>query len=389
MLRVLTLSSLFPNAVQPTLGIFVERQTQTLAALDGVEVEVVAPVGKPRWPLSLHPHYARRKRLPRHEQWNGLSVHRKRHRIIPRFGEAETPRLMAEALLPFLEKLRETFPFDVIDAEFFWPDGPAAMALSRALGVPFSIKARGADIHYWGDRAGTAEQVLAAGQAADGLLAVSAALKADMVALGMPEHKIQVHHTGVDQDRFAPVDRAAAKARLGVEGPLVVTAGALIPRKGQRLALAAIENVPEATLLIVGGGPDRGALESVIRTRGLQDRVRLLGPRPHEELPALLAAADMLLQPSRSEGLANVWVEALACGTPVVTSAVGGAPEVIDRPAAGRLVPLERSAIAAAIRELIANPTDPQEVRAAAQRFSWERNAAELYAHLSKVARLG
>jgi teichuronic acid biosynthesis glycosyltransferase TuaC len=389
MLRVLTLSTLFPNQAQPTLGIFVERQTRALAALSGVEVEVVAPVGRPRWPLSLHPHYARRKKLPRHEQWNGLSVHRPRHLVIPRFGEAETPRLMVKKLLPFLERLRETFNFDVIDAEFFWPDGPAAMELSRALGVPFSIKARGADIHYWGDRSGTAEQVLAAGHAADGLIAVSADLKADMAALGIPEDRIKVHHTGVDQEQFVPVDRAAAKAALGVEGPLVVTAGALIPRKGQRLALAAIEQLPDAKLFIVGGGPDRRALESVVRSRGLGDRVRLLGTRAHEELPALLGAADVLLQPSRSEGLANVWVEALACGTPVVTSAVGGAHEVIDRPAAGRLVPLERSAIAAAVRELIDNPPDPQEVRAAAQRFSWERNAVELHAHLSKVAKLG
>ena len=389
MLRVLTLSTLFPNALQPTLGGFVERQTKALAALEGVAVEVVAPVGMPYWPLSLHPHYAPRKRLPRREEWNGLSVHRPRHRVIPRFCEAETPRLLAKRLLPYLRRMRESFPFDVIDAEFFWPDGPAAMALSRALGVPFSIKARGADIHYWGDRSGTADQVLAAGQAADGLLAVSAALKADMAALGIPEHKIAVHHTGVDQAQFAPRDRAAAKAELGVDGPLIVTAGALIPRKGQRLALAAIEDMPDATLLLVGDGPDRAMLEGIVRSRGLDKRVRLLGNRPHEELPALLGAADVLLQPSRSEGLANVWVEALACGTPVVTSAVGGAHEVIDRPAAGRLVPLERSAIAAAVRELLDNPPDQEAVRATAQRFNWERNAAELHAHLTKVARLG
>ena len=114
---------------------------------------------------------------------------------------------MADALLPVLREIRARFPFDVIDAEFFWPDGPAAMRLAAALGVPFSVKARGSDIHLWGARPGIAAQIVAAGKAAAGLLAVSAALKRDMAALGLPEEKIRVHHTGIDLDRFRPVDR--------------------------------------------------------------------------------------------------------------------------------------------------------------------------------------
>jgi hypothetical protein len=163
MLRVLTLSTLFPSAAQPTLGPFVERQTLGLAALPGVEVQVVSPIGLPPWPLSLHPHYAPRARLAEREQWKGLDVHRPRFRVLPRFGEAGAARAMAAALLPMLRQLRVRFPFDVIDAEFFWPDGPAAMLLSRALGVPFSVKARGADIQYWGGRPGIGAQIVAAG----------------------------------------------------------------------------------------------------------------------------------------------------------------------------------------------------------------------------------
>ena len=385
MVRVLTLSTLFPNGAQPTLGVFVEHQTLGLAARPGVEVEVVAPVGLPLWPLSRHPHYAARAALPVEEEWKGLKVHRPRYTVWPKIAPARAPGAMAGALLPLLREIRSRFPFDVIDAEFFWPDGPAAMELARKLGLPFSVKARGADIHHWGARADTGPQVAAAGRAAGGLLAVSAAMRQSMIELGLPGDNIRVHHTGVDFERFRPVERAAAKRALGVEGPLIVTAGALIERKGQALAIAALERMAGATLILVGDGPDRRRLERQAQAAGLGGRVRFLGARPHDELPALLAAADVSLQPSASEGLANVWVEALACGTPVVTTDVGGAREAIAAPEAGRLVPPEPAALAAAVSALIESAPDPEEVRRAASRFSWERNAAELHAHLARI----
>jgi glycosyltransferase involved in cell wall biosynthesis len=382
MLRVLTLSTLFPNRAEPTLGGFVERQTLGLAARPRVEVEVVAPVGLPLWPLSLHPHYAARARLPREETWKGLRVHRPRYCVWPKLARSRTPAAIAEALLPLLRRIRARFPFDAIDAEFFWPDGPAAAALARALGVPFSIKARGSDIHYWGRRADTGPQVTAAGRAADGLLAVSAALKRDMAALGLPEGRIGVHHTGVDHDRFAPVDRAAAKRGLDIEGPLIVTAGALIERKGPHLAIEVAASIPGSTLVLIGEGAGRAGLEALARQLGIEARVRFLGVRPHEELPRWLGAADVSLLPTASEGLANVWVESLACGTPVVTTDVGGAREAIDRPEAGRLVPREPAALTDAVRALLAEPPAQQSVRRCAEKFSWERNAKALEAHL-------
>jgi len=383
MLRVLTLATLFPNGLRPTLGVFVERQTRALAARLDVEVRVVAPVGLPAWPLSLHPHYAPLRGLPLCEDWNGLRVHRPRYRVWPKFGTAGTARRMAAALLPVLQEIRADFPFDVIDAEFFWPDGPAAALLAEALGVPFSIKARGSDIHVWGIRPDTGAQILAAGRKADGLLAVSGAIREDMIALGMPAEAIRVHHTGLDLDAFKPVDRAAAKTALGVSGPLLVTAGGLSVRKGQDLAIEALKEIPGATLILAGDGPDRARFEALAKALP----VRFLGVRPHAELPGLLAAADVMVLPTVSEGLANVWVEALACGTPVVTTDVGGAPEVIDRPAFGRLVPRDPAAIAAAVNAILADPPAQEAVREGALRFNWERNGAELAAHLSRLVR--
>ncbi|MET0269304.1 MAG: glycosyltransferase, partial [Sphingomonas sp.] len=222
----------------------------------------------------------------------------------------------------------------------------------------------------------------AAARGADGLLAVSSAMADDMVALGMPADRIRVHHTGVDAAMFAPVDRAAAKAALGVAGPLLVSVGYLIERKGQRLAIEALPRLPGATLLIVGQGPARAGLEARAAALGLSDRVRFLGSLPHAALPALLGAADVMVLPSASEGLANVWVEALSCGTPVVTADVGGARSVVNRPAAGRLAALDPSAIAAAIGDILADPPTQQAARAAVAAFTWKANTAALYDHL-------
>jgi teichuronic acid biosynthesis glycosyltransferase TuaC len=384
-LRVLTLSTLFPDANRPTFGIFVERQTLGLAERDDVEVRVVAPIGLPPGPLKSHPRYRSRSTLPLVEDWKGLHVHRPHFLHFPGPGISLAPRMMARSLLPLLNEIRRDFPFDIIDAEYFWPDGPAAARLGAILGVPVSIKARGSDIHLWGQRRFGRRQIIRAGTAADGMLAVSAALKRDMVTLGLPETRIRVHYTGVDLDRFVIADRATAKTALGLTGPLVLCVGYLIDRKGQRLVVDAMKQLPGVRLLLVGDGPAKQALEAQIVAEGLSDRVLLMGSQPHEALPALFAAADVSVLPSASEGLANVWVESLACGTPIVIADVGGAREVVDSPAAGRIVERTPDAIARAITTLLANPSDRQETRKTAERFTWEANAVALHAHLSEL----
>ncbi len=385
MLRVLTLSTLFPDASRPRFGPFVERQTLGLAAHQDVELRVMAPIGLPPWPLSRLAKYPPLSSLPEREVWNGLDTYRPRFQHAPGTAGRFDPAMLARALLPRLRRLRDEFPFDVIDAQFFFPDGPAAVTLGKALGVPVSIKARGSDIHFWGQQPATRRQVISAGIEADGVLAVSSSLKADMVAMGMPGDRILVHHTGVDLDLFRPVDRKASKSALGIAGPLIVSAGTLSTRKGQGLLIEALADVPDAVLVLIGNGPERAAYEKRVAALGLADRVRFTGSIGHAELAGWMGTADAMALPSVSEGLANVWLEALACGTPLVITDVGGAREVVESLVAGHLVSAEPGAITNAIRDLLDHPRDPLAVRKIAERFTWEANTSALYAHLASL----
>lgn len=387
MLRVLVLSTLFPDASRPNFGIFVERQTLALAERPDADVRVVAPLGLPPFPLDRLPRYRPLAGLPQQEDWKGLDVHRPRFANYPATGGRFHARSLADAVTPLLRQLRRDFAFDVIDAQFFFPDGVAAVELGRRFDVPVSIKARGSDIHGWGRTHVIGGQIRAAAHAADGLLSVSEAMRHDMTALGLPGERTQCIVTGVDLDRFALGDRAEAKAALRVNGPLVLSVGALIPLKGHQIVIDAVASLPGVRLWIAGEGPHRAALAAQIARLGLDGRVRLLGSVPHAELPRLLGAADAMALASEREGLANAWLEALASGTPIVIPDVGGARQVVQADAAGRIVARTPEAFAAALGALIADPPSPAAVRATAAPFTWAANSARLHVHLNRLVK--
>ena len=388
-LRVLSLSTLYPNDGSPNFGVFVERQMQAVMKRGDVDLVMVNPLGIPPFPLGLHPRYAALKNLPADEPRGGVRVLRPHFTLIPGIGARFNARAEARAVLPLAKRLHAETQFDLIDAQFFYPDGPAAVSIGKALGLPVSIKARGADIHHWGKNPATAKQVLAAGQAADGLLAVAGGLADDMAALGMDRGKIALHRTGLDADLFRPYDRKMCRDQLGLPRsvPVLATVGALIPRKGQAFVIEALAELPDAILLLAGTGADEAALKSTAERLGVSNRVRFLGSVPHGELPILLNAADVFVLPTASEGLANAWVEALACGTPVVTTPIPGAVELITSPDYGRLAERNSAAIASAVRDLLANLPSREAVLRGAAGFSWQANAETLVAHWQRLAK--
>ncbi len=386
MKHVLSLSTLYPNPANPRFGTFVARSLEALARRGDWRVTVLNPLGIP--PLAVG-RYRALAALPPASAEGGVTIHRPQFTLIPRIGARRNAAAIARAVLPLAERIHAAHPIDLIDAQFFFPDGPAAAIIARKLGLPLSIKARGSDITLWGGQAFARAQMLEAASSAAGLLAVSHDLAAQMAVLGMEPAKITVHYTGLDRDRFRPLAHTQLRSQLSQalgftlpgDAPLLACVGALIERKGQALAITALAEIAGARLILVGKGEDEARLRTLAARLGVADRVHFAGSVDHDLLPLILSAADVMVLPTANEGLANAWVEALACGTPVVTCAVGGARELVSSALAGQLVERQPAAVAAGVRAVLAQPRDREAVAALVEHFSWESNAAELAAH--------
>jgi teichuronic acid biosynthesis glycosyltransferase TuaC len=374
-MRILTFSTLYPNRDMPHHGIFVESRLRHLLKTGEIASLVVAPV--PWFPIerSFVGRYATFARVPQEERRHGITVLHPRYALIPKFGMSSAPALMYGSLRRCLARiLRDRFRFDVLDAHYFYPDGVAAVMLGQRLRKPVVITARGTDINLISEYRLPRRWIRwAAGQAA-GIVAVSEALRARLIELGIAASRIHVLRNGVDLELFAPRDRHAARRELGVStgGPVLASVGVLVSRKGHDLAIRAVALLPGTTLLIAGEGPEGAALRRLAERMGMAGRVCFLGALPQERLAAVYNAADALVLASSREGFPNVLLEALACGTPVVATAVWGTPEIVADPAAGRLVE-ERSpeALSGAIREVLAGPPARAAIRAYAERFGW------------------
>ena len=390
MKHVLSISTLYPNSANPRFGTFVARSLEALAKRGDWRVTVVNPLGLP--PIVFGRYRELADLQPVGEE-NGIIVHRPRFTLIPKIGARRNGSAIAKAVVPVAKAIHAEQPIDMVDAEFFFPDGPAAVEVAEALDVPLSIKARGSDISYWSQHEFAREQIMGAAARADGLLAVSEALAREMAGMGMERDKITVHYTGLDRDKFVPRDHTQLRKQLGRKleldlpdnVPLLACVGALIDRKGQDIAIKALPDLPKARLLLVGKGDFESQLRDLAATLGVGERVHFLGSVDHNLMPIILSAADAMVLPTVSEGLANAWVESIACGTPVVTTDVGGARELITSDVAGRLIERTPEAVAEAVRAILADPPDPLEVAALADRFSWENNADALAEHFDRL----
>jgi teichuronic acid biosynthesis glycosyltransferase TuaC len=374
-MRTLLFSTLYPSSVRPNHGIFVETRLRHLLSSGAVQTRVVAPVP---WFPSTHERFgrwAKMARTPQYERRNGVEVWHPRYPLPPKIGTSVAPLLLALGARNTVARLLAEGDFDLFDAHYYYPDGAAAALLSRWFKKPFVITARGTDLTLLPQLAIPRRWIKWTKSQAAASAFVSQALKNTLDEIGGPKSRERVLRNGVDLELFQRHDPQASRTRLGLSaGRWLVSVGNLVPLKGHDIVIRSLASLPDDTkLAIVGDGPERNRLERLARDLGLSERVLIAGPKPQAELPFWYSAAECLLLCSSREGWPNVLLEAMACGTPVVATAVWGIPEVVSTPVVGRLIE-ERtpSALARAVLELIGSPKQPEAVRRYASSFSWQ-----------------
>ncbi|TAK91046.1 MAG: glycosyltransferase family 4 protein [Burkholderiaceae bacterium] len=392
--RIVVFSSLFPHERQPHAGLFIRERMFRVA--QQIPLVVVSP--RPWFPLQgllrkLRPGY--RPNAPRHEVQQGIEIFFPRFLALPGLGRRWDGFMMALCSLPLLLRLKKEKSINLIDAHFAYPDGYAAALLGRWLKLPVTITLRGSEPRQARVKS-LRQRILKAGSWATRIFAVSNSLREAAISWGIPAGKVIVVGNGVDLKKFVPIPQTAARQRLGLtsDARVLISVGGLVERKGfhrilQRMP-ALLEQFPALHYLIVGGASPEGdfssVLKAIVEEKNLAAHVTFCGAVAPEQLHVYLSAADVFALATSNEGWANVLLEALACGVPVVTTDVGGNREVIDSTALGLVVPFgDAEALQSALVEALQKPWDRTRMMAHAAQNQWDARIALLFKQFSHI----
>ncbi len=391
--RLIVFSSLFPNATQPTAGLFIRERMFRV----GKQLPLVVVSPKPWFPgqsliRRFRPHY---RPLPARTEFQaGVEVIFPRFLAIPGMLRGLDSLFMAVASYFTLRRL-QVRGFNFIDAHFAYPDGHAAQRLGRWLGMPVTVTLRGTEVPQ-SRNAALVPKLRQVFRDADKIITVSDSLRQLAYSLGLAVERGQVVGNGVDANRFTPVSKAEARQRFNLPSAakVLITVGGLVERKGFHRVIACLpallDKHADLHYVIVGGPCPEGdmtqALKEQVAALGLNDRVHFLGSISPDDLKWPLSAADVFVLSTRNEGWANVILESMACGVPVVASDVGGNAEVVSRPDLGAIVPFDdQNALTAALNAALSRQWDAQAIRKYAEENSWDNRVEILVKVFSQM----
>lgn len=390
-MKILVVTSVFPNCEQPTLGVFVRERMFRVARQ--CELKVVAPV--PWFPFIglLKPGY--RPLVPFREVQDGIEVLHPRFFNVPGIFKGLDGFFFFLSALATVARVRREFRFDVIDAHFAYPDGMGAVLLGKIFRVPVTITLRGTIrklSRYFLRRV----QIRYALASAARVFTVCDDLKRAATDLGISPDHVEVVPNGVDLVKFRRVDSESARRELGLPPgcPVIISVGGLVERKGFHRVIEVLpalrRQFPGLIYVVVGGPSVEGNYEPELRRLvdelGLRDAVNFAGPQHHDRLHLWLSAADLFCLATSNEGWANVFLEAMACGLPVVTTRVGGNVEVIPSEKYGFLVELgSPEELEKALEKALEHDWDRDAIIAYAQENTWDKRVVQLMDAFGKV----
>lgn len=392
--RILVYSSLFPSPEDPNAGVFVRERMFRVA--QHLPIVVVSPKAWSPfdWLIRLRrPRF--RPVAPRVETQQGIIVYAPRFFSLPGVLKHWDSTFMALGSYLTVRHLRKKFEFNVIDAHFGYPDGHAASLLAKWFRVPFTITLRGNEQVY-----SLQEKIktrLRAGlRKVDKAIGVADILTVLAQKLGTPPHRAITIGNGVDCDKFRPESKAIARAKLDIPEsvPVLISIGQLVEGKGMHRVIELMPELmkthPNLHYLIVGASPPTTNMEQALREQverlGLTSYVHFLGQHKPENLKWLLSAADVFVLATRREGWANVLLEAMACGLPIVTTDVGGNKQVVCRPELGEIVTFgDPVALRDAIIRALRRSWDHAAIRMYAEENAWARRIQQLLEVFTEV----
>ena len=379
-MRVAVVTQYFPTSAQPWAG---HSAYQTLKHLaQHCDLQVFYP--EATYPALLRPKTGA-PAIDRTWQPMGVAAQYIPYPVLPVVSRPLNGWTMYRRLLPHVRAWRP----DVLLNYVVYPDGYAAVRTGEALGVPVALTAIGSDLNRIPDRI-VGRFTRAALRRASVTLAVSGDLARTAKAMGASESRAILN--GCDTAIFHPGDRQAARSALGIDpdAEVVLYAGRLDIRKGLRELIDAVAALrirrPALHCYLLGDGSDKPLLQQAITRLQLESSVTFVPAAPTATVAQWMAAADLFTLPSYMEGCPNVVLEALASGRPVVTTNVGGIPELMDAQS-GRLVPpADASALAAALDETLSQQWSADEIAGRHHR-SWDDVSREVLGVLETVLR--
>lgn len=384
-MRILISTGIFPNAVDPSRGIYIYKQAMELSAR--CDVRVIAPIAR------YLPPFGRLGRnadgIPHETEMDGLHILHPRYSLLPRL-RGTNGLMLAAGVRRVFRRVAHEFQPDVILSFFAYPDGVASAMLARSLGLPVAIGCLGSDVNVKSKRAIEGLFIRRAFAQAGRVLTVSAALAREVEALGVSGDRLAIIPNGIDRDQFPAVTPVDARTRLGVEfgGRLIVCVSRLSREKGVDILLDAVPHLRDrdVRVLVVGDGDQRKELEARSARLGLAGRVTFVGRKAHDEVPLWISAGQVVALPSRIEGHPNAVLEAHACGRPVVAANVGGVPETITSERVGVIVdPEDPHALARGLDAALETNWSASEIAAFGQRRTWGDVADEVLRELEAI----